>query len=232
MLEGVSPSFTYYAGSSASGTGSTTVPTTRRHWTVVASFPGSAEYTAVQNSPVTFTINKAMPTLTLSEYRRDLQRLGLRCRISGHSGVVSSVDTTPAGSLEAASPHTLLLCRQHRQWQRHRHSADDARTYTVVATFPGSAHYIVVENGPLTFTINKATPTLTPSYGGRTFNGSAFAATALVSGVVNGVDTTPAGNLEGVPPTITTMPAAPLAESVRLHAHQRRQLPGRRDFPR
>ena len=78
-----------------------------------------------------------------------------------------------------------------------------AGTYTVVATFPGMQDYTAVQNGPLTFTINKATPTLTPSDGGGTFNGSAFAATALVSGVVNGVDTTPAGNLEGVPPTLT-----------------------------
>ena len=42
-LEGVSPTLTYYAGSRASGTGTTAAPTAAGTYTVVASFPGSAD---------------------------------------------------------------------------------------------------------------------------------------------------------------------------------------------
>ena len=38
-------------------------------YTVVATFPGMLDYTAAQSSPLTFIINQAMPTLTLSDAR-------------------------------------------------------------------------------------------------------------------------------------------------------------------
>ena len=41
-------------------------------------------------------------------------------------------------------------------------------------------------------TVNQAIPTLTVNDPGGTYDGSLFAAMALVSGVVSGVDTTPA----------------------------------------
>ena len=62
-LEGVSPTFTYYAGSTVSGSGSATAPTSAGTYTVVATFPGSAHYAVARSSPLTFTINKATPTL-------------------------------------------------------------------------------------------------------------------------------------------------------------------------
>jgi hypothetical protein len=48
------------------------------------------------------------------------------------------------------------------------------------------------------FSINAATPTLSVSDAGGTYNGQSFAATATVGGVVYGVDETPAATLEGV----------------------------------
>jgi len=55
-LEGVSPAFTYYTGSTVSGTGTSTAPSAPGTYTVVGSFAGSTDYAAVQSSPVTFTI--------------------------------------------------------------------------------------------------------------------------------------------------------------------------------
>ena len=202
MLEGVSPSFTYYAGSSASGTGSTTAPTSAGTYTVVASFPGSAEYTAVQSSPVTFTINKATPTLTLSDTGGTFNGSAFAAA-SLVSGVVSSVDTTPAGSLEGASPTLSYYAGSTASGSGTATAPTSAGNYTAVATFPGSADYTAVQSSPVTFTINQAMPTLSLSDAGGTFNGSAFEAASLVSGVVSGVDTTPAGSLEGVSPSFT-----------------------------
>ena len=51
----------------------------------------------------------------------------------------------------------------------------------------------------MTFTINKATPTLILSDAGGTFNGLAFAGTSLVSGI----NAVAASMLEGVRPSCT-----------------------------
>jgi len=56
-LEGVAPTFTYYAGSSATGTPLSGAPVKAGTYTVIASFPGSADYTSAVSSPVTFTIS-------------------------------------------------------------------------------------------------------------------------------------------------------------------------------
>jgi hypothetical protein len=61
-LEGVSPTLTYYAGGTATGNGSPTAPSAVGTYTVVASFPGSADYTAAQSNPVTFTISSEIAT--------------------------------------------------------------------------------------------------------------------------------------------------------------------------
>jgi hypothetical protein len=57
ILEGVLPVLTYYVGSGTSGTDLGSTPPVRPGtYTVVVVFPGSTDYTAVQPSPVTFSI--------------------------------------------------------------------------------------------------------------------------------------------------------------------------------
>jgi hypothetical protein len=66
-LEGVTPTLTYYAGSSTSGTDlGSAAPSATGTYTVVASFPGSADYAAAQSKPATFAIAPARPTIALS----------------------------------------------------------------------------------------------------------------------------------------------------------------------
>ncbi len=71
-----------------------------------------------------------------------------------------------------------------------------AGTYTVVATFAGSTDFGMVQSTPGTFMIAKATPTLTVTDAGGTYNGTAFPATWTLNGVTN-------GSLEDVTPTLT-----------------------------
>ena len=74
-----------------------------------------------------------------------------------------------------------------------------AGTYTVVASFAGSVDYKAAQIAPLTFTIGKATPSVTVTDAGGTFSGQAFPAAARVAGVGG----TQAASLESVTPTLT-----------------------------
>jgi hypothetical protein len=68
-LEGVSPTLTYYVGSTTTGTGSDTAPTDPGTYTVVAGFVGSTHYTAVQSDPVSFTIKAQVIEFSSASYR-------------------------------------------------------------------------------------------------------------------------------------------------------------------
>ena len=74
-------------------------------------------------------------------------------------------------------------------------------TYTVVASFAGSADYASASSNPVTFTINQVTPTVVASDAGGAYSGSADPATASITGVGN--QSTPTGSLESVSPTFT-----------------------------
>ena len=64
-IEGATPTLTYYAGTSATGTPLSGPPSQGGTYTVVASFPGSADYKPIQ-SAVTFTINPAVASIALT----------------------------------------------------------------------------------------------------------------------------------------------------------------------
>ncbi len=120
------------------------------------------------------------------------------------AGVVAGVDDTPSASLEGSTPSL-----DYQQVDANGDVIADmgataptqAGSYVVTATFAGSTDYL---SGSVstTFTISQATPTVTVSDAGGTANGQPFAATALVAGVVAGVDDTPSPSLEGVALTL------------------------------
>ena len=62
-LEGVSPTLTYYAGTIATGTPLDGPPTVAGTYTVLAAFPGSADFTPA-SATATFTIAQATPMVT------------------------------------------------------------------------------------------------------------------------------------------------------------------------
>ncbi len=217
-LEGVGLSLTYYAGSSAGGTALAGAPTAAGTYTAVASFAGSADY-APANTFTSFTIGLAPPTVSVSDTGGTFN--GQPFPATGTvAGVVPGVDTTPAATLEGVAPTLAYYVGDSAAGPALPGAPSGAGTYTVVATFAGSADYAAA-SASLTFTVAAATPTVTVIDAGGTFNGQPFPATAAVAGVVPGVDTTPAASLEGVSPTLsyyagssdsgTELPGAPSA---------------------
>ena len=78
-LEGVTPTLTYYSGTSATGTALSGAPTTVGTYTVLASFAGSTDYTSGTAS-TTFTIGQATPTVSVTDIGGTLHRFGLRAQ--------------------------------------------------------------------------------------------------------------------------------------------------------
>ena len=62
----MTPSLTYYSGTSATGTALSGAPTTAGTYTVLASFAGSTDYTSGTAS-TTFTISQATPTVSVTD---------------------------------------------------------------------------------------------------------------------------------------------------------------------
>jgi len=139
-LEGVTPTVTYCHGSSCSST----APTNAGTYTVVAKFPGSADYVAVQSKPLTFTIAKATPTVHVIDAGGTYNGSAFPATVT-----LTGIGGLAAASVEGVTP-TVTYC--------HGSSCSStaptmAGTYTVVAKFPGSADYVVVQSKPLTLTI-------------------------------------------------------------------------------
>ncbi len=77
-----------------------------------------------------------------------------------------------------------------------------AGAYTVLASFAGSTDYAAVV-ALANYGIGQATPSVNVVDPGGTFSDAAFNASTTVSGVVPGVDDTPAATLEGIAPSLS-----------------------------
>jgi sugar lactone lactonase YvrE len=156
-LEGVGPNFMYYAGSTASGTLLTTVPTAAGTYTVVATFPGSPSYLAAQSAPVTFTIAKATAQLSVTESGG---------AYTGSPFVATTTFTDLygdiVGSIEGVTPIVTYYAGSTATGTGTSTAPTASGTYTVEAYFPGSADYNSVLSSPVTFTIS---PLVNPTIG-------------------------------------------------------------------
>ncbi len=198
-LEGVAPTLTWYAGTSATGNPLSAAPSLAGTWTVVAAFAGSADYTAASAS-TTFLISPATPIVTVTDGGGMYVGQGYPATATV-AGVVSGVDDTPGSSLENVAPTLAYYAGGSVSGNALSAAPTLVGTYTVVASFAGSADYAAA-SASTTFTIAASTPILTVADAGGTYNGQAFPATVTVAGVVTGVDSTPAASLEGVAPTL------------------------------
>ena len=182
-LEGVGLTLSYYAGITPLGA----APSAAGTYTVPACFAGSADYLA-RSAQVTFTIARATPTVVVvdaggtysgSLLRRHGDRGGSE-RPGGHEpggcspSLTYYAGSTASGTALGAAPSA-------------------AGTYTVAASFAGSADYLA-RSAQATFPIGQATPTVSVVDAGGTYSGSPFGATATVAGVGGGGS----GSLEGV----------------------------------
>src|SRR5262249_24210452 len=168
--------FSYYVGSTATGTASATAPTNAGTYTVVASFTSAdANYADAQSAAVTFTIGKATPTVTARDAGGTYNGIAFPASatatgvggaaVSGSFGFSYYVGSTATGTASATAP-------------------TNAGTYTVVASFTSAdANYADAQSAAVTFTIGKATPSDTASDAGRPDNGHSVPASATATGV-------------------------------------------------
>jgi hypothetical protein len=190
-LEGVPLVVAYYAGTSVTGTPLSGAPIDPGTYTVAASFAGSTDYIARAATPVTFTISRATPTLSVADGGTyDGSAFAATATVTGVSG-------TPASSLEGVSPTVTYYAGSTAAGAPLSVAPVDAGIYTVVARFAGSADYVAATSAPVTFTISRATPALRVVDPDGTYNGSAFDATATVAGLSGSAGS----SLEGVAPT-------------------------------
>ncbi len=159
-LEGITPTLTYYTGTSATGTALSGAPTSAGTYTVLASFAGSTDYTSGTAS-TTFTISKATPGVSVTD----------------NGGMYTgSAFTATTASLEGITPTLTYYTGTSATGTALSGAPTSASTYTVLASFAGSTDY-TSGTASTTFTISKATPGVSVTDNGGTYTGSAFAAT-------------------------------------------------------
>jgi hypothetical protein len=110
-LEGVSPTYEYYAGSSTMGVGSSTAPSAAGIYTVVGSFAGSTDYAPTTSTPITFTITStATEKLVFSTEPRSTDAGGLGTvivKIENSSGQVVKTDNSTVTLTVGTGPGAL-----------------------------------------------------------------------------------------------------------------------------
>jgi hypothetical protein len=185
---------TYYVGSTATGTPLTDAPKNAGTYTVVASFPGSEDYTSASQT-VTFTIAPATPILAVVADGGPYDDSAYPAAAT-IAGVVSGVDTSPSDSLQNVDLSMTYYAGSDPNGQVLSGPPTAAGTYTVVASFAGSLDYVSVSDSKI-FVITQLDANLSLGDAGGTYNGHAFPATATVAGRVAGVDDTPGDMLEG-----------------------------------
>jgi hypothetical protein len=175
-LESVTPTLAYYAGSTVTGTPSSTAPTDVGTYTVVASFAGSDDYAAADSAPTTFSITAATPTVTVTD-------AGGVYNGSTYDAtpLVAGADANPVASLEGVTPTLAYYSGSTATGTPLVSAPTDAGTYTVVASFAGSDDYVAADSDPTTFAIAPAPETISLSTLTQTYDGSAKSATATTT---------------------------------------------------
>jgi RHS repeat-associated protein len=174
--------FTYYFGSTASGQGSTSAPTTAGTYTVVAAFTSSdPDYSDTESAPVTFTIDQATPGVMVTDAGGVFNGSSFPATAT-IAGVVSGADNTPGSSLEGVPLVLSYYVGTNIAGTPLSGAPSAAGSYTVVALFAGSQDYEGTSN-QTSFVISQATPNVVATDAGGTYDGNAFPASATATGV-------------------------------------------------
>jgi trimeric autotransporter adhesin len=154
-LEGIVPSAVYYLGTTAAGTPLSRAPIDSGTYTVVAEFPGSADYVATQSDPASFTISKGTPTLALAPLSGSAvfgQALTLVATVVAPGGpptgtVTFSDDGTVLGTVALDGSGTAMLTTNALPVGGHSITATYSGDPSLVAALSGSASTSVAPSG-------------------------------------------------------------------------------------
>jgi CSLREA domain-containing protein len=175
-LESVAPTLLYYAGQTASGIGTATAPTNVGTYTVVATFPGSADYSTASTSK-TFSITPAATVVTVSDAGGTYN--GSPSFATGTVTGAGGLSTTPTFSFTGTGGTTYSSAT----------APTNAGTYAVTATYAGDANH-TGNTATVGFTIAQATPSISVTDTGGVYNALPYAA----MGTTTGVNGTPLGS--------------------------------------
>jgi hypothetical protein len=177
------PTFTYYAGTFtklSDLTGQTALhgaPTDAGHYTVVALYAGSTDYSSGA-ALANFSITQATPAITVGDAGGVFNGSSF-----GATGTVTGVNNTSLGTPTFTYYAGTFTKLSDLTGQTALSGAPtDAGNYTVVASFAGNIDY---SSGAAlaNFSITQATPAITVGDAGGVFNGSAYSATGSVTGL-------------------------------------------------
>ena len=148
-----SVTFAYYSGSTTSGSPLSSSPVNAGTYTVVANYPGDADYPPASSASVTFTIAKAGVSVTLASPPPSIVYDGttdvtnwVKATVTGVAGAPAPSGTTTFTYYTGMTPTGTPLTS----------SPTGAGTYTVVANYSGDSNYAGTTSSPTTFTIAKA----------------------------------------------------------------------------
>ena len=131
-LEGVTPTLAYFDNN---GSQLGTAPTQAGAYSVVATFPGSNDYTSASQS-VSFTIGQATPSVSVSVSSGTYTGSPFTA-----TATVTDVNGNTAGSLEGVTPTVTYYAGSDTTGTPLSSAPSGVGTYTVVASFAGSADY-------------------------------------------------------------------------------------------
>ncbi len=185
-LEGIAPELTYYAGITATGSPLSGAPTDAGTYTVVASFAGSTDYVANTAAPVTFTIRRATPSVSVTDAGGTYSGSAF-----GASATVIGLGGSPGSSLEGVAPVlTYYIGSSTTGASLGTNAPTTGGTYTVAAGFPGSADFSAVQSEPVTFMIGRASVVIAlASSGSSAVYGQPTTFVATVAAVVPSLGT-------------------------------------------
>jgi hypothetical protein len=145
--------FSYYVGSTASGTASSTAPTNAGTYTVVAPFTSAdANYADAQSAAVTFTIGKATPNVTTGDAGGTY---------NGNSFPASATATGVGGAAVSGSFAFAYYVGSTANGTASATAPTNVGTYTVVASFTSAdANDADAQSASVTFTIGPSAPTV------------------------------------------------------------------------
>ncbi|MGP0064765.1 MAG: Ig-like domain repeat protein [Isosphaeraceae bacterium] len=183
-LQGIKPSLIYYSGGYTNASlldGLTPLPgapTQAGTYTVLATFPGSTDYTS-DSTLASFTIVQAAPRVTWNPPSAIVYGTPLSAtQLDATASIPGTFTYTPAlGAI-----------------------VDAGQTLSVTFT-PGDSTDYTTTVATTTIPVDKATPTLDVSDPGGRFDGSVFPASVTIAG--SGSQNAPAASLQDIAPTLT-----------------------------